>query len=150
MLRSSSIWPRVSHVCRVQRAHYSRTRDLISRCGFWSKDFCTLCAQSCPLFSKILATPLILNQQLNHFKLHLLFTMCGHAMVLHLSVCLTLSSRFTWALYSSNTATVSWRPVILAAIRADHPSYKKEWDKANNHSKCVHVEDPSPWHSGQY
>ena len=34
-------------------------RDLISGCGFRSKNFRTLCAQSCPFFSKILATPLL-------------------------------------------------------------------------------------------
>ena len=39
---------------------YSRAYDLISGCGFWSKNFCVLRAQSCSLFSKILATPLFI------------------------------------------------------------------------------------------
>ena len=40
------------------KREYARVCDLISGCGFRSKNFHALCTQSCPLFSKVLATPL--------------------------------------------------------------------------------------------
>ena len=57
MPRSSSVWSGILNVWRVQRAQYG-ARDLISGCGFRSKNFRALRAQSCPFFSKFLATPL--------------------------------------------------------------------------------------------